>query len=115
MKRLSRTWKRSINSNVSCHIVQHLHIMEEIRKPTVGRIVNFFPSAQEASERSGAASNGAAVVPAIVTQVFDWTDSYKSLNLKVFTDGSANIWAPSTQHKSLAGEGQAYWDWPVFN
>lgn len=82
--------------------------MSEIKIPSVGRIVHYFPNQGD----EVAAKNNAKFIPAIVVQQF----GTKLLNLQVFT---MNTDAPtvlrfSVNHKSDApsGNGLSYWDWP---
>lgn len=86
--------------------------MQELKQPTVGRVVSYYPSAHEKETRTGAGHNGAIVVPAIVSQVFPWNEHYHALNLRILPDSNETLWQPSTPHKSDAHDGQAYWDWP---
>ncbi len=86
--------------------------MSEIKIPSTGRIVHFFPDKSDAHCRA----NGAEKLPAIVVQ--DW--QALTINLRVFTmnaDGP-NVLRYSVVHKSLAAKdqdgnfAQSYWDWP---
>lgn len=75
------------------------------QKPTIGRIVEYFPGNKELP-------NGMKSAPAIVTQVFE-----PHVNLTVFVadpNGSATFTAWSVSHKDnqQESEGGAYWDWP---
>jgi hypothetical protein len=80
--------------------------MNEIKIPTVGRQVHFFPVAENDSIIR---VNGVTLAPAIVIQGFDL-----SVNMQVFTmSGDAlNVLRYSVPHKTIALEGQSYWDWP---
>lgn len=80
--------------------------MEEIVKPSIGRIVHFYPVSQEDMDCT---NNGAYVVPAIVTQVFD--QETMMVNITVFfVGGISSKW--SVAHRSKVTEGNSYWDWP---
>lgn len=80
--------------------------MEQVKLPTIGRQVHFFPNGAD----KHTANNGADVLPATVVQVFS-----TKLNLAVTCmnpDGPV-VLRYSVAHKSeVNGEGQAYWDWP---
>lgn len=88
--------------------------MSTVKIPTCGRMVQYFPSEAEKTTRTGAGSNGAQVLPAVVTQVFSqsWSESYTGVNMRVFADSEDVLWKTSVQHKSSAHEGAEYWDWP---
>lgn len=88
--------------------------MNEVYIPTCGRMVHYHLSETEKLTRKGAGSNGAEVLPALVTQVWpkSWGENYTGVNMRVFTDGEDVLWRASVQHKSTANEGDAYWVWP---
>ena len=80
----------------------------QVKLPTVGRAVHYFPN--ETDKHSQA--NGATVLPATVVQTFEGP----VLNLLVVTmnqDGPV-VLRFSVPHKSspLADNGFSYWDWP---
>lgn len=82
-------------------------------KPTVGRIVHFYPAPNDQEARS----NGAPFVPAIIVQ--SWGDTEDSLiNLRVFADnGDAPLWRASVGPKKNAfstdgTQWNGYWTWP---
>jgi hypothetical protein len=92
--------------------------MSEIKVPTVGRTVHYFPSGID----EVAQANGATVLPAIVIQVFG-----TRVNLQVLTmnPDAPNVLRYSVAHKSdaardhirqVVGEEapivEAHWDWP---
>ena len=81
--------------------------MEDVKIPTVGRWIHFFPgtSSQDALIKN----NGLSVAPALVIQPFG-----TAVNLQIFTMNAdaPNVLRFSVAHKSTAGEGQSYWDWP---
>lgn len=81
--------------------------MGDIKIPTCGRQVHFFPNNKDAI----AAANGAEVLPAFVIQAFS-----TKLNLQVLTmnPDAKNVLRYSVAHKSeLTDTYQpAYWDWP---
>ena len=70
--------------------------------PTVGRVVYFKLSADEAK----VFNNGAEIAPAIITRVWNET----CVNLKVLCDGSYDLWKTSVSK----GESQYNWDWMPF-
>lgn len=74
-------------------------------KPSAGRIVRFVP--REVSM----ATNGAAVLPAIVVRTWENT-SYENdeVNLKVFNDGEKDLWETSVPY-SKEKEPRT-WHWP---
>jgi hypothetical protein len=69
--------------------------------PTIGRIViyNFSP------EEARAVNNSSAKAAAVITAV--WSDT--CVNLKVLTDGPSDIWKTSR----VLGDGPDSWAWPV--
>jgi len=81
-------------------------------KPTIGRIIEFFPNGNKEMELP----NSIETAPAIITQVFDGTNK---VNITVFcadprpnTTGSFRCW--SVDHKSCdVADGIPYWDWMV--
>jgi len=84
--------------------------MSEVKLPTVGRQVHYFPNGADAH----CTNNGAEVLPATVVQVFG-----TSINLAVICmnpDGPV-VLRYSVAHKSTAPcyeekiQGR-YWDWP---
>lgn len=75
------------------------------QKPTVGRIVHYFPQSGEFGVHSNSTSPLAAVIVAV------WGD--ECVNLKVFCDGPHDHWLTSRLRRS-AGSGDAgQWDWPA--
>lgn len=88
--------------------------MSDLKIPTVGRIVHYFPNGKD----NHCAANGAVKVPAIVVQ--SWGDGNTRLNLSVFpmNQDSPNVLRYSVNHKSslslVLNEEctAAYWDWP---
>ncbi|CAL1518219.1 hypothetical protein [Chitinophaga sp. MM2321] len=79
--------------------------MSEVKLPTLGRQVHYFPNDAD----SHAANNGADVLPATVVQGFS-----KNLNLAVTCmnpDGPV-VLRYSVPHKSEATTDRPYWDWP---
>jgi hypothetical protein len=81
--------------------------MSEIKIPTVGRQVHYFPNGADAH----CSRNGAEVLPATVVQVFS-----SKLNLAVTcmnADGPI-VLRYSVPHKSEIQSGSIlkYWDWP---
>lgn len=79
--------------------------MDNVRIPTVGRQVHFFPNGGD----KHCANNNAEVLPATVVQAFG-----QRLNLAVTCmnpDGPV-VLRYSVAHKTEAIEGVAYWDWP---
>jgi hypothetical protein len=84
-------------------------IKMDIKKPSVGRIVHYFPSDSDKI----ASANNAEFVPAIVVQTFGGDLA----NLSVFpmNPDATNVLRYSVHHKSNALEGQNYWDWPQIN
>jgi hypothetical protein len=72
--------------------------------PTVGRIVHYFPHANEFT------GNDSSPVPAVIVRV--WSDV--CVNLKVFTDGPLDIWKTSICKKpdGLLDNVTGFWDWP---
>lgn len=71
------------------------------KKPTIGRIVHFFPHAGD-SQMDEAARRSTAQA-AIITRVF----SDECVNLNVFTDSGVVV-----QTSVLQGVGGYRWDWP---
>lgn len=85
--------------------------MNELKLPTIGRQVNYFPNGNDAH----VAHNGATILPATVIQVFG-----SRLNLAVTcmnSDGPV-VLRYSVAHLSDTSKNQegdiigAYWDWP---
>lgn len=93
--------------------------MSSLKIPTCGRFVHYFPNGSDEI----AASNQAEVIPALVIQ--SWGDTNDMVNCHIFPMKSiegteepnlAQIEVRfSVHHKSVALEGQPYWDWPVIN
>lgn len=82
--------------------------MSDIKLPTVGRIVHFFPS-KGMKEVQQMDLNGADVLPGIVFQ--EW--GTLRINISVFFFGNTPVIVQcSVNHKSEAGENENYWDWP---
>lgn len=76
--------------------------------PTVGRIVNFYPSDIDNEARY----NGAEVLPAIIVRV--WSE--ETVNLKVLTDSDkGDLWRTSVTKRpeGTVSPQNATWDWPV--
>jgi hypothetical protein len=90
--------------------------MSEVKIPSCGRVVHFFPNGADVVCQS----NGAECLPAFAVQHFSGT----RLNLSVFPmcADATNVLRYSVPHKSevigefVVGEpqnkGLAYWDWP---
>lgn len=75
-------------------------------KPTVGRIVIYFPVEGIGPERQ----NGADYVPAVVVRT--WEDiGYKNdeVNLNVFTDGAGTTWRTSVPYSRTGKPGTWCW------
>lgn len=80
--------------------------MGEIKLPTAGRQVYYYPNGGD----KHCANNNAEVLPATVVQTFGLP-----LNLAVtcMNPDAPVVLRYSVQHKSqINHEGQAYWDWP---
>lgn len=79
--------------------------MTEIKLPTVGRQVHYFPSENDPAARA----NNAMVLPATAIQIFG-----TAINIQVLTmnPDAHTLLRYSVAHKSTALEGQSYWDWP---
>jgi hypothetical protein len=77
----------------------------DLKNPTVGRIVHYFPNGADPA----ASANGANVVPALVIQSFG-----ANVNLHVFSmnPDSPNVLRYSIPHFSQATDARGYWDWP---
>lgn len=84
------------------------------QKPTVGRIVHFFPGTQETNKLP----NGMTHAAAIITQVFGEGEN-ASCNMNLFlaeTDSNKKsvVQKWSINHKSTIASAEAsYWDWPA--
>ena len=88
-----------------------------IKTPTCGRIVHYFPNMTDLVARA----NNAEVIPFLVIQPFNEGENCM-VNGHIFPmKNVANCDSPniaqietrwSIPHKSMAGENQAYWDWP---
>lgn len=78
--------------------------MGELKVPTCGRIVHYFPTAEEAQ-----ALSLQSVLPAIV---IDQYDTYPTLNVQTGNELHPVVVRKTVAHKSSIIEGQAYWDWP---
>lgn len=85
--------------------------MSEVKLPTIGRQVHYFPNGCD----EHASKNNAELLPATAVQVFG-----SSVNLAVTTmnpDGPI-VLRYSVQHKNQKGSDEngnivgAYWDWP---
>lgn len=76
-------------------------------KPTVGRIVHYYPRAWQREAWNLAPG---APVPAIITAV--WDDA--CVNLHVLPDGSGTYWETSVPRFELSegGDKEFAWDWP---
>lgn len=87
--------------------------MSDVKLPTVGRMVHYFPNLADAH----CAANGAEVLPATVVQVFG-----ERINLVVtcMNQDAAVVQRYSVQHKSTVPKQDnsehltevSYWDWP---
>lgn len=77
----------------------------EIEKPTVGRIVNFYPN--NADFLADKNLNNAEILPAIIVQPFGLI-----ANITIFLPGGEIVGGWSIPHKSEPIDGYAYWDWP---
>lgn len=77
------------------------------QKPSIGRIVHYFPNEADTQARA----NGATVVSAIITTV--WNPETGYVNLTIFPDLGGAFGRLSIYHKSTATEGNSYWDWPA--
>jgi len=86
--------------------------MEEVKVPTCGRIVHYFPN--EADEHC--AANGAVMVPAIVVQ--EWGNKTLNLSVLPMNPDGANVLRYSICHISEAPRTESglpigrYWQWP---
>ncbi|MFE2469698.1 hypothetical protein [Streptomyces mirabilis] len=86
-------------------------------QPTIGRIVHYTLSQQDADEinrrrthrvtRTGNDARGGDVYPAMIVRIFGDTPE-SAVNLQVFLDGSDSHWATSR----TLGEGPFHWAWP---
>jgi hypothetical protein len=80
--------------------------------PTIGRIVHYQLSAQDAGEINAAApvpknpAHEGDIYPALVVRVWDGSEL---TNLQVFYDGAGSHWARSRRE----GDGPGTWAWPV--
>lgn len=87
--------------------------MSEIKIPTVGRTVIYFPSEQD----SVVENNGVTEAPAVVVQTFGEHDTI-NLSVHTFNPDAPVVLRYSVPHKSRAlknDEGkiiQRCWDWP---
>ena len=82
--------------------------MPDLKIPTPGRIVSFFPNGME---MNGKNLNTATVLPAVVVQ--SWEGSH-TLNMSVLLPDQLNpvMFMLSVSHKTYKTDGAAYWDWP---
>jgi hypothetical protein len=83
-------------------------------KPTIGRIVNYYPTTDEKEKmRVGATTNVADVLPALIVAV--WTPTL--INLQVFLDGMINkiglFWVTSVNIVDERYTKEGRWEWPV--
>jgi hypothetical protein len=93
-------------------------------KPTIGRIVHYRLSEQDANliskrrddsfvegqaRNHGNAARAGDVYPAMVVRVFD--PSTTTANLQVFLDGNDTYWATSRQ-EAPDDMSEGYWFWP---
>lgn len=80
-------------------------------KPTIGRIVHYFPTDKERDALALLRCNTQNVLPAIIVAV--WTNT--TINVKVFIDGAhEDLWKTSVV-KFEGGDTenqQGKWDWP---
>lgn len=73
-------------------------------KPTIGRIVIY-----KLTETERAYFNGADILPAVIVRV--WSDT--CVNLKVLTDGNADLWVTSSTLQDDTKSPQSRnWSWP---
>lgn len=81
--------------------------MSEQVKPTVGRIVNYYPSKNDPNH------NSAEVLPAIIVRVW----SNEVVNLKVINDGEVDFWKTSVAllPEDTFNPNGSMWSWPVRN
>ena len=82
--------------------------MSEVKIPTCGRIVHFFPGKSDYDKLCTA--NNAEKVPAIVVQ--DWGSTIVNLSVFPMNPDATNVLRYSVEHKSKVTEGASYWDWP---
>ncbi|HEY1201693.1 MAG TPA: hypothetical protein VGE79_11955 [Niastella sp.] len=82
--------------------------MNEVKLPTVGRTVHFYPGAADETCRA----NGAQCLPAIVVQ--EWGNTVANLHVFTANHDAPNVIRFSVDHVSKRFEGsqQGYWDWP---
>lgn len=86
-------------------------IAKEVKVPTCGRIVHYFPNKADAH----CAANGAVMVPAIVVQ--DWNNLIVNLSVFPMNPDGTNVLRYSVHHISEAPNNGglpigAYWAWP---
>jgi hypothetical protein len=78
-------------------------------KPTIGRIVIYYPSAVERE----VFNNYQTTAPAVITAV--WSDT--CVNLKIIYDGIADRWKTSVpkvdEFSKAAPANEYHWDWPT--
>ncbi|KAA8483735.1 hypothetical protein BDE36_1803 [Arcticibacter tournemirensis] len=85
--------------------------MDDIKIPSVGRIVHYFPVNDVTCS-----ANNATVVPAIIVQ--NWGGLVSNISVFPANPDSTNVFRLSVQHKSQVPkdtEGNPlgrYWDWP---
>lgn len=80
-------------------------------KPTIGRIVHYFPNdaARIDITRLSAGNSIVAGEPIAAVIVKVWTDTM--VNLKLLTDGRHDVWMTSVPYSELPG-GNSTWAWP---
>ncbi|MFJ2162352.1 hypothetical protein [Streptomyces sp. NPDC087856] len=85
-------------------------------KPSIGRIVHYTLSQQDADEinrrraytpQSGNTAIEGDVYPAMIVRIFGETPE-SAVNLQVFLDGNDSHWATSR----TVGDGPFHWAWP---
>lgn len=93
---------------------QHNH---NLPKPSIGRLVHFYPGSALTAEEIHAASSGNSVRPtepiaAVIVKV--WSD--ETVNLKLLTDGPIDVWRTSVTLASdpdtAVLDGRTCWAWP---
>jgi hypothetical protein len=79
--------------------------MSDVKLPTVGRQVHFFPNGAD----EHCSKNNATVLPATVVQVFG---SMLNLAVTCMNPDGPIVLRYSVKHKDTLPESGAYWDWP---
>jgi hypothetical protein len=75
----------------------------EIKKPTQGRIVEFFPSEKTAKKFKKQGKKSYAAIVADVNE--------NSVDLRVID--AHDVFVERVAHKSEAAQGRSNWEWPV--